>query len=183
MRLQQRERVGNWCWWTFTKVKENSFSIGVYDLDLFRSYAAFQAYMSQFWDAPLLVEGSWSTLSPRYEYSNMVCHQSLEFSSLKSWGCIRKLSERILCKCRCWRRGNQVLGERKAVLNHTRLLGRHSTHQQANITYPTDIWWTESGWGDSSGSFRSEFGILLQWEVNKCGISFSWIKAAHDDHV
>ena len=38
------------------KSKITCFSTGVYNLDLFRSYAAFQTYMSQFRDAPLLVE-------------------------------------------------------------------------------------------------------------------------------
>ena len=38
------------------RTKRTHFSIGVYDLDLFRSYAAFQTYTSQFRDAPLLVE-------------------------------------------------------------------------------------------------------------------------------
>ena len=38
------------------KSKRTRFSTGVYNLDLFRSYAAFQTYMSQFRDAPLLVE-------------------------------------------------------------------------------------------------------------------------------
>ena len=99
-------------------------------------------------------KGRWSAISPRHQYSHMVCYQGLKLSSLKSWGCIRKLSERILCQCHCWRRGNQVLGERKAVLSYTHLLGWYSTHQQANITYATGIWWTESGWGGSSGSFR-----------------------------
>ena len=91
----------------------------------------------------------WSVISLRHQYSHMVCHQGLELSSLKSWGCIWKLGERILCQCNCWRRGNQVLGERKAVLSYTHLLSWYSTHQQANITYPTDIWWTKSGWGGS----------------------------------
>ena len=39
-----------------SRAKRTRFSIKVYDLDLFRSYAAFQTYMSQFQDAPLLVE-------------------------------------------------------------------------------------------------------------------------------
>ena len=38
------------------KSKRTRFSTGVYDPDLFRSYAAFQTYTSQFRDAPLLVE-------------------------------------------------------------------------------------------------------------------------------
>ena len=38
------------------KSKRTRFSTGVYDPDLFRSFAAFQTYMSQFRDAPLLVE-------------------------------------------------------------------------------------------------------------------------------
>ena len=38
------------------KSKRTRFSIGVYDPDLFRSYATFQTYTSQFRDAPLLVE-------------------------------------------------------------------------------------------------------------------------------
>ena len=36
--------------------KRTHFSIGVYDPDLFRSYATFQTYTSHFRDAPLLVE-------------------------------------------------------------------------------------------------------------------------------
>ena len=36
--------------------KRTRFSIGVYDLDLFKSYAAFQTYTSHFRDVPLLVE-------------------------------------------------------------------------------------------------------------------------------
>ena len=38
------------------KSKRTRFSTGVYNLDLFRSHAAFQTYMSQFRDAPLVVE-------------------------------------------------------------------------------------------------------------------------------
>ena len=41
-----------------SKSKRTHFSTGVYDPNLFRSYAAFQTYMSQFQDAPLLVERS-----------------------------------------------------------------------------------------------------------------------------
>ena len=36
--------------------KRTRFSTRVYDLDLFRSYIAFQTYTNYFWDAPLLVE-------------------------------------------------------------------------------------------------------------------------------
>ena len=36
--------------------KRTHFSIGVYDPDLFKSYAAFQTYTSHFRDVPLLVE-------------------------------------------------------------------------------------------------------------------------------
>ena len=36
--------------------KRTHFSIGVYDPNLFRSYATFQNYMTHFRDAPLLVE-------------------------------------------------------------------------------------------------------------------------------
>ena len=36
--------------------KRTRFSTGLYDPDLFRSYAAFQTYMNFFRDAPLLVE-------------------------------------------------------------------------------------------------------------------------------
>ena len=155
-RLQQKERASDWCWWPFTEVKKNSF--------FNRSVWS--------WLVPILCcipdlhkpvlrcsiagwKGYWSTLSPRQKYSNMVYHQRLEFPSLKSWGCIWKLSERILCKCHCWRRENQVLCERKPILSYTRQLGQYYTHQQANIIYPTSIWWTESEWGGSSGSFRS----------------------------
>ena len=69
--------------------KRTRFSIGVYDPDLFRSYAA------------LLVERA--VEQPSLLDTN---------SSLKSWGCIRKLGERILChaivegeEIKCWVRG------------------------------------------------------------------------------
>ena len=38
------------------KLKRTRFSIGVFDPNLFRSYATFQTYTSQFQDAPLLIE-------------------------------------------------------------------------------------------------------------------------------
>ena len=40
----------------FPKSKKTRSSIGFYDSDKFRSYAAFQAYESYFKDAPLVVE-------------------------------------------------------------------------------------------------------------------------------
>ena len=45
------------------KSKRTRFSIGVYDPDLFRSYATFQTYTSQFQDAPSLVERAVDQLS------------------------------------------------------------------------------------------------------------------------
>ena len=38
------------------RLKRTRFSMGVYDLDLFKSYAAFQTYTNYFRDAPLLVK-------------------------------------------------------------------------------------------------------------------------------
>ena len=36
-------------------------------------------------------------------------------------------------------KGEEIKGERKAILSYTCLLGRNSTHQQANITYPIGV--------------------------------------------
>ena len=38
------------------RAKRTRFSTDVYDLDMFKSYAAFQTYRNYFQDAPLLVE-------------------------------------------------------------------------------------------------------------------------------
>ena len=47
-----------------TRSKRTRFSTGVYDLDLFKSYAAFQTYTNYFRDAPLLVEKAVDQPSP-----------------------------------------------------------------------------------------------------------------------
>ena len=52
-----------------------------------------------------------------------------------------------------------MLGERKAVLSYTHLLGRYSTHQQVNITYPDEE------------VLREALGANLEFSSNRKSIS------------
>ena len=56
-------------------------------------------------------------------------------------------------------------------------------HQQADVSKATSIWWFESGRGSSLRNLRSQLGVFIQWEINKCGIPISRIEASHNDHV
>ena len=61
------------------KSKKTHSSIGFYDADKFRSYAASQAYENYFKDAPHVGwKGAWASFSSWYEHFEIVRYQGLE---------------------------------------------------------------------------------------------------------